>query len=257
MQQRKLPIRLIIMLGFIAFSAIKFYFGSSQKNPITGETQRVSLTPEQEVAMGLQSAPEMAAQFGGLYPDDALQLKVRSIGQKLLRSSNLENTPYKFNFYALADNQTVNAFALPGGQIFITMALVNQLKTDDEIAGVLGHEIGHVVNRHSAEHMAKSSFISGIVNGVVMGSGSMSGAQVASYVGQMMNLKYGRNDELESDKYGIKYMYAAGYNPAKLIDVMEVLAKAGGGRGGSDFMSSHPSPENRVAKIKEELAKLK
>jgi predicted Zn-dependent protease len=256
MQRRQLPIRLIIMLGFIAFSAFKYFF-NTQKNPITGEKQRVSLTPEQEVQMGLQSAPEMAQQFGGVYPDDAVQLRVSTIGKKLLKGAGIENSAYDFHFYALADQQTVNAFALPGGQIFITMALLNQLKSDDEVAGVLGHEIGHVVNRHSAEHMAKSGLLNGIVNGVMMGSGNMSSGQIASYVAQMMNLKYGRNDELESDKYGIRYMYQTGYKPESMISVMEVLAASGGGKRQSEFMSSHPSPENRIVKIKEEIAKLK
>jgi predicted Zn-dependent protease len=256
MQKRQFPIRLIIMLGFVAFSVIK-YFAATQTNPVTGEKQRVSLTPAQEVQMGLQSAPEMAAQFGGLYQDENVQLKIRAIGQKLVNTTEAGKSPYQFNFHVLADAQTVNAFALPGGQIFITMALLSQLKTDDEIAGVLGHEIGHVINRHSAEHMAKQGLIGGIVNGVVMGSGNMSTAQVAQYVGQMLNLKYGRDDELESDRYGLKYMHQSGYNPEKLINVMEILAASGGGRKQSEFMSSHPSPENRIAKIKEEIAKLK
>jgi predicted Zn-dependent protease len=90
-----------------------------------------------------------------------------------------------------------------------------------------------------------------------MGSGSMSTAQVTQYVGQMLNLKYGRDDELESDREGLKYMHVAGYKPEALIRVMEVLAEAGGGRQQNEFMSSHPSPANRIVKIKEELAKLK
>jgi predicted Zn-dependent protease len=256
MQKKGIPIRLIIMLGFIAFSVIKYYT-NTQRNPVTGEKQRVSLTPEQEIAMGLQSAPEMAAQFGGVYPDENVQLRVRAIGQKLLRSTEAGKSQYEFSFTVLSDQQTVNAFALPGGPIFITMALLNQLKNDDEVSGVLGHEIGHVINRHSAEHIAKQGLIGGIVNGVVMGSGNMSTAQVAQYVGQMVNLKYGRDDELESDKFGVKYMYQSGYKPEAMITVMEVLQAAGGGKKQSEFMSSHPSPENRIAKIKEEIAKLK
>ena len=244
------------MLGFIAFSVFK-YFANTQKNPTTGESQHISITPAEEVAMGLQSAPQMAQEFGGVYQDDAVQLRIQTIGKKLVQSTEAAKSPYEFHFYVLADPQTINAFALPGGQIFITVALLKQLKTDDEVAGVLGHEIGHVINRHSAEHMAKQGLVGGIVNGVVMGSGSMSGAQIASYVGQMVNLKYGRNDELESDKYGVKYMYQSGYNPEKLIDVMQVLKASSGGGSRNDFMSSHPSPDNRMEKIKEEIAKLK
>jgi beta-barrel assembly-enhancing protease len=257
MQKKQIPIRLIIMLGFIAFSVIKYYFGQQQVNPVTGEKQRVGLTAEEEVAMGLQSAPQMAAEYGGPYQDQNVQMRIKNIGRKLVATTEAGKSPYQFNFTVLADPNTVNAFALPGGQIFITMALLSQLKTDDEVAGVLGHEIGHVINRHSAEHMAKSGLIGGIVNGVVMGSGSMGASQVAQYVGQMMNMKYGRNDELESDKFGVKYMYQTGYDPHKMITVMEVLKAASGGRGGSDFMSSHPSPDNRIEKINEEIAKLK
>lgn len=244
-----------MMGGFILISLIG-YFTKSSVNPVTGEKQRVDLTPEQEIAMGQQSAPEMAAQFGGLYPDDNLQLKIKAIGRQIVQNSDAARSPYQFNFHVLADEQTVNAFALPGGPIFITKALLNELKSDDEIASVLGHEIGHVVNRHSAEQLAQQGLLNGIIQGIAMGSQDMTGAQVASIVGQMVNMKYGREDELESDAYGVRYADEAGYDPEAAIAVMEVLAKASGGRRQNEFMSTHPSPENRITKLKEEIAKL-
>lgn len=256
MNRSGLNFRFIIMLGFIGFSVISYYMKSSV-NPITGESQNVSLSPEQEVAMGLQSAPQMAAEFGGIYQDPKVQNAFKQIGAKLVQNAGLSNSPYRFEFHVLADPQTVNAFALPGGQIFITVALLKRLENEDQIAGVLGHEIGHVVNRHSAEHMAKQSMWNGIVQGVAMGS-DMSGAQIAGVVANMINMKYGRNDELESDKYGIEYMYKSGYQPENMIRVMEILDEASGGKGGqNEFMSSHPSPENRIIKIKEEIARIK
>lgn len=250
-----LKFRLLIMVGFVLFSVVSYYM-KTQVNPVTGEKQRVDLSPEQEVAMGLQSAPQMAAEFGGLYPDDRVQLKVRALGQKLVNSSELANSPYQFNFHVLADEQTINAFALPGGQIFITMALLKRLKTEDQVAGVLGHEIGHVINRHSREQMAQSGLMNGIIQGVAMGSGSMSTAQIAGYLGNFLNMKYGRDDELESDAYGIRYMYKAGYDPHEMLKVMDILAEASGGSERDEFSSTHPSPENRAIKIKEEIAKL-
>ena len=244
------------MLGVIGFSVISYYMKSSV-NPITGETQRVGMTPEQEVAMGLQSAPQMAAEFGGEYQDAKVQSSIKQIGMKLVNGAGLSTSPYRFDFHVLADPETVNAFALPGGQIFITVGLLKRLETEDQIAGVLGHEIGHVVNRHSAEHMAKQSMWQGIVQGVAMGS-DMSSAQIASVVANMVNLKYGRSDELESDKFGLHYMKNTNYKPEQMIRVMEILEQASGGqRGQSDFNSSHPSPENRIAKIKEEIALMK
>ena len=151
---------------------------------------------------------------------------------------------------------------MPGGQIFITVGLLKRLENESQIAGVLGHEIGHVVHRHSAEHMAKQGLLQGVIQGVAVGAsgegGSMGTAQIAQYVGGMINMKFGRDDELESDKYGLRYMYEAGYKPEEMIRVMQILAEAsGGGQRQSEFSSSHPSPENRIAKIKEEIAKMK
>jgi len=254
-QQRKIPVRLLIMLGFVAFSVISYYMKSS-KNPVTGESQRVDMTPEQEVAMGLQSAPQMAAEFGGLYQSAELQSQVRSIGQRIVNNSGAAQSPYQFNFHVLADERTINAFALPGGQIFITYAMISQLGGENEVAAVLGHEIGHVIHRHSAEQMAKQGLLNGIVRGVAMGSGDMSGAQVAQYVGKMLNMKYGRDDELESDAEGIKYCHQAGYDATAAIKVMELLAKTSGGESRSEFMSTHPNPANRITELQKGLRKL-
>jgi beta-barrel assembly-enhancing protease len=257
MQQNSgINIRLLMMLGIMAFSVISYYTKSSV-NPITGKNERVSLTPEQEVAMGLQSAPQMAAEFGGEYSDQNVQLFIKKIGSRLVKAAGLETSPYRFEFHVLADPQTINAFALPGGQIFITVGLLKRLELEDQIAGVLGHEIGHVVNRHSAQQMAKQGMWQGIVQGVAVGTsgGGMNGGQIAQMVSQMVNLKYGREDELESDKFGLHYMKDAGFKPKEMIKVMKILEEASGGpKGGSDFSSSHPSPANRIIKIKEELA---
>jgi predicted Zn-dependent protease len=258
MNRSGLNIRLLLMLGMIGFSVISYYMKSSV-NPITGEKQRVSLTPEEEVAMGLQSAPQMAAEFGGAYQDLKVQTAIKQIGAKLISNSQLSETPYSFDFHVLADPQTVNAFALPGGQIFITVALLKRLENESQIAGVLGHEIGHVVNRHSAEHMAQQGLLQGIARGVMVGAsdGGMSTGQIASVVANMVSMKYGRDDELESDKYGLHYMKNSGYQPEQMIRVMEILEEASGGQRQSEFSSSHPSPENRIIKIKEEIAKMK
>jgi beta-barrel assembly-enhancing protease len=248
--------RLIIMLVIAAFSLFS-YFGKRSVNPTTGETQHVSLTLEQEVAMGLQSAPEMAQQFGGLYGDERVQQQVKTLGKKIVAQSVAAQSGYPFDFHVLADDQTVNAFALPGGQIFITVALLARLKTADQLAGVLGHEVGHVLARHSAEHIAKQQLTQGITGAVVMGAGSYQMAQVAQMVGGLINMKYGREDELEADKLGLCLMSQAGYNPTSLIEVMQILAEATGGRARQpEFASTHPNPENRAQKIEAHLRDL-
>ena len=106
------------------------------------------MSTEKEIAIGLQSAPQMINQYGGMHPDQNQQRYIDAIGAKLVTNSLAKDTPYQYEFHLLADNETINAFALPGGQIFITQALFSKLTSEDQLAGILGHEIGHVLGRH-------------------------------------------------------------------------------------------------------------
>lgn len=248
--------RLIIALIFVGFSFIS-YLSSKEYNDVTGENQYISMTPRQEIALGLQAAPQMIQQHGGLYPDQQHQDIVDRIGNSLVRKSKASETPYQFDFHLLNDRRSINAFALPGGQIFITAALYAKLQTEAQLAGVLGHEIGHVVARHSAQQMAKSNLTKGILNGVLVASDpSGTSAQAAQYIGQLVNMKFGREDELESDKLGIRFMVKNGYDPNAMIGVMKILAEASGGGGQPEFFSTHPNPANRVAEIKNAINEL-
>jgi predicted Zn-dependent protease len=247
-------IQLIIALIVAAFSLFS-YFGSSTMNPITGEKQYIGLSQKEEIAMGLQSAPQMAQQMGGLSQDPRARQLVAGVGAKVVAQSVAAKSGYPYKFHVLADPKTVNAFALPGGQIFITMALLSRLETEAQLAGVLGHEVGHVIARHSAEHMAKDNLTQGLTGAFAVGTGSMSGAQVAQMVGQMQMLKYGRDDELESDRLGLRLMAEAGYDPRALIRVMQILEKAGGGSRTPEWQSSHPIPANRIEQINAVIAK--
>ncbi len=255
-QRSGIPVRLIIA-GLIALFSVISYYSMSAKNPITGDNQRVGMNPEQEIAMGLQAAPEMAAQFGGLEPDRVAQDRVDRIGNELLgavnrivRGSGGEN-PYQFDFHLLADSRTVNAFALPGGQVFITDALYDRLETEGQLAGVLGHEIGHVLMRHGAQRLAQQKLTQGLVGAAGVAGGSQNSARMAMAIGQMINMKYGRDAELESDKWGVKLTAEAGYDPRSMLDVMRILEEASGGGGPPEMMSTHPKPANRQAYIKE------
>jgi predicted Zn-dependent protease len=263
MQSSGFKFRLLIglVMGIVALIS---YYSKNQVNPITGEKQHIDLTPQQEVAMGLQSAPQMAQEYGGVFNNNEVQQQAKAVGYKVVQQVEEEakakgiSVPYQFDFHVLADDQTVNAFALPGGQIFITVGLLKRLKSEDQLAGVLGHEIGHVVHRHSAQQMAKSDFYQGLVGAVATATSDgtgMGGGQIAQYVAQIQEMKFGRNDELQADEFGVQYMIKANYNPNAMIEVMEILAQASGGQQRDEFMSSHPSPENRIVKIKEHIAK--
>ncbi len=244
--------RLFLALIMAAFALLSYY-GSSEDNAFTGTTQRVAMTKGQEIALGLQSAPQMAREYGGLDPDPSDQARVDAVGERLLQGKSLHTSDYQYQFHLLADKNAVNAFALPGGQVFITRALYNELKTEAQLAGVLGHEIGHVVARHGAQHLAKQQLTQGLAGAASVVTGDQSGQQMAMMVGQMVNMKYGRGEELQSDTIGVRVLGEAGYDPRAMIEVMKVLKRAGGSGRQAEFFSTHPNPENRIGVIEQAI----
>lgn len=254
MRRGNLKVRLIIGAGIILFSLFKYY-SNREENPYTGKKQSITLTPKDEIAIGLLSAPQMAQQHGGLHPSQEAQELVDKVGNSLINNSIAKQTPYRYEFHLLRDSKAINAFALPGGQIFITYALFSKLENEDQLAGVLGHEIGHVLGRHSAERMAKQGLTQGLLSGVEVGTNSGGAGQMAAMVANAINMKYGRGDELESDDLGVKFMIKAGYEPEEMIGVMQILKAAAGPNKTPEFQSTHPDPENRIQKIKEAIKK--
>lgn len=251
----------LIMAVVVAIVALVGYFGATQLNPVTQEKQRISMTAEQEIALGKQAAPEMEQQFGGLSQDPALQAKVTDIGTAIVKSSDAGKSPYQFEFHVLGDQKTINAFALPGGQVFITEALMKLMQTDGELAGVLSHEIFHVVGRHSAEQAARAQLADGLTGAAVMATydpndpSSTGSAQVAQLISQMVGMSYGRDDELESDNQGVHYMAQSGYDPRAMVTVMQKLEQSSNGQEPPEFFSTHPNPERRIEQIQAEINK--
>ena len=251
--------RLLIAI-VIAVIGIVGYLGKKSINPVTGEKQYVNLNPKQEIALGLEAAPQMASKMGGVLdprqaPEAAL---VAEVGAHIVKSSDASKpqSPYReaFNFHLLNDPNTINAFALPGGQIFITLGLFNKLQNEAQLAGVLGHEIGHVVGRHASEHMAKGQLGSMLATAVGVGASDnrgrgMGAAVAAQAANQMFQLKFGRADENESDSFGLRYMAQAGYDPREMLGVMEVLRAASKGGRTPEFMATHPLPDTRLREI--------
>jgi predicted Zn-dependent protease len=241
--------RLLLGLLIAAISMISYY-SLRQQNPVTGETQHIAMDVDQEVALGLESAPKMAEEMGGLDPDESVQQLVQRVGQRVVQQSEAHGTPYQYHFYALADPQTVNAFALPGGPVFITRGLLSRLENEAELAGVLGHEVGHVVGRHTAAQIAKSQLAQGLIGAVGVagsddrGDGQRS-AMLAAMVAQVVQLRYGRNAETQADTLGVRLMTEAGYDPRALLEVMRILSEASGSSRQPEFMSTHPDPGNR------------
>lgn len=252
MRRGSWKIRIFIGLAIVAFAFIQ-RCNNKEENPYTGRVQNINMSAEQEIAIGLQSAPQMAEQHGGLYPDQRLQSIVDYVGNKLVENSIARETPYKYEFHLLADDQTINAFALPGGQIFITYALFSKLN-ESQLAGVLGHEIGHVIGRHSAERIAETNFWRTISMGASVGADA---GDIVGSIGQSTLLKNGRGDELESDDLGVLFMIQTGYDPNEMVRVMQILKEAAGPNRVPEFQSTHPDPDNRIERIKEAIRKYK
>lgn len=250
--------RILVALVLAAISLIS-YCSSRSYNPVTDETQYVAISPEQEIALGLQAAPEMMQEYGGRDPDSQAQAVLDRVCSRILSSSEAGETDWPFECHLLADSQTINAFALPGGQLFITAALYDQLETEGQLAGIMAHEIGHVIARHSSQQIAKQQLTEGLTGAAVIAAydpdnpNSRQSGQVALLIGQLVNMKFGRDDELQSDRLGVQFMTEAGYDPRSMIQVMEILAAASEGNQPPEFFSTHPNPDNRIARIQEAI----
>ncbi len=251
----------LVLAIIMALFALFRYYSGTEYNSVLGEKQNVALSVDQEIALGLQSAPQMAQQYGGLHPDQKAQQYLKEVGDKIVASSVAKSSDYTFDFHLLADPQVVNAFALPGGQVFITQALFNQLENEDQLAGVLVHEIGHVIGRHSAQRIAKQQLAEGLSGAAVLATydpnnpATTQTAQIAAVIGNLVTMKYGREDELQSDELGVRFMSEAGYDPNAMIGVMQILKAAAGPNRQPEFFSSHPDPDNRIENIKTAIDK--
>jgi predicted Zn-dependent protease len=206
-----------------------------------------SISENQELELGRKSHAQFEKQFGGLYPDSRVQQYVNSVGQTVAHYAGRPNLDWQF---AVVNSDTPNAFAVPGGYIYITRGLLFRLNNEAELAGVLGHESGHIALRHSVKQIERAqtaqglSAVAGIV-GAFFGIGGV--GDVTQIVASLTLMKYSRDQEKQADLSGLKYVTEAGYNPRGMVEVMQVLQTAGGGSKKSpDFLSTHPNPGNRI-----------
>ncbi len=242
------------------------------RNPATGELQYTSLSPADERKLGQQEHPKALRQFGGAYPDQALQAYVDRVGERVKDASELADQDFTFT---LLDSDVVNAFALPGGYVYVTRGLMALTDNEAELAGVLGHEVGHVTARHSAQRydqarLGQFGTLAAQLGGMLLGGylGGAEGAQLGGqYLGQAGSLgaeawvqSYSREQEFEADQLGIRYLGAAGYEPAAMASFLATLQAddayrqrtQDGGKDEASFLGdwfrSHPRTPERVAR---------
>lgn len=220
-------------------------------NPVTGATEFSLISAEQEVAIGANNyGPSQQSQGGRYYIDPDLQAYINGVGQKLAAVSDRPNLPYEF---VLLNNSTPNAWALPGGKIAVNRGLLLYLDDESELAAVLGHEIVHAAARHGASQMTRGTFI-GLGAAALGALGSNygfgdTGFQAVQTGAAAWMAKYGRNDELEADAYGMDYIAKAGYDPYGGVRVQEVFVKLSQGQQQdffSSLLASHPPSQERV-----------
>jgi predicted Zn-dependent protease len=240
----------------LAITLLALGFGGCSVNPATGKRQIALISEQQEIAMGLESAKGAEAQYGR-YPDDELQAYVSEIGQRLAAASERPQLPWSFT---VIDDPTVNAFALPGGQIFVTRGILTHFNSEAELASVLGHEIGHVTARHSVEQLSTQQLASLGLGVAMIASEDMRpyGGMIAQGM-QLMFLKFSRDDESQSDMLGLRYMTRTGYDPNEMPKMFVTLGRIselqGGGRIPA-WASTHPDPVNREQDTYDRIAAL-
>jgi predicted Zn-dependent protease len=218
-------------------------------NPATGQSQIALMGEQQEIAIGRENHQQVLRQMSP-YADPALQNYVAGLGRELARSSERPSLPWTFT---VLDDTAVNAFALPGGFIYVTRGILAHMNSEGELVGVLGHEIGHVTARHSVEQISRAQLANfGLMIGSVLAPELQEIGGLAQQGIGLLLLKYGRDAERQADDLGIRYMTRKGYSADDLAEILGVLGAVGRAQGGGstpDFLSTHPNPAERVARI--------
>ena len=248
--------------------------GSTVVNPVTGRSERTVMDERTELAEGKKAHEEVLKEYG-VYPDPKLQAYVNEVGQKLAKQSHRANIPWTFT---VLDSPEVNAFALPGGYVYITRGILAYMESEADMAGVIGHEIGHVTARHGAQRATRQQTAGlGVLAATVLGAvleskvGLAGGTEMFGQAAQGMAAgyvaKYSREQELQADTLGAEYLARSQYDPRHMVDVIRVLklqeafavdeAKAQGlpAPEGANWLSSHPSNDQRLQAISQNAAK--
>ena len=229
-------------------------------NPVTGDRELMLVSSEQDVSTGEQMYAPMQQSQGSVYDiDPQLTEYVSGVGMKVAAASGVD-LPYEF---VILNNSVPNAWALPGGKIAINRGLLTEMRTEAELAAVLGHEVTHAAARHSAQQQSRGMLTQGLVVATTIAASDSSYGDLvaagAGIAGQLTLTKYGRDAELESDKYGMRYMSKAGYDPQGAVALQETFVRLSEGRNQdwlSGLFASHPPSQERVNANRKRLENL-
>ena len=237
--------RLVSRLAAALALALAALLAGCATNPVTHKRELVLVTPAQEAALGREGHTATLAEYGA-YDDAALAAYVDSVGRRVARASDQPGLPWRFT---ILDDAVVNAFALPGGYIYVTRGLLAHLQSEAQLAGVLGHEIGHVTARHSARHITQQTLAGlGLRIAVSVSPTFERYGGVAEQALGLLMLKYSRDDESQADELGVRYATVAGYDPRELPATYRTLQRIAARAGQSlpVYLSTHPDPGARA-----------
>jgi len=224
------------------------------KNPATGKSQLILISREQEIALGEEAAPQFEQEFDGRVANDQLQAYVQAVGRKVSDACE-RPMPYEFT---LVRSDVPNAFALPGGKIFLTAGLMQRMTNERQLAAVLAHETGHVSALHNVAGMQRQMGAAVLVEiaGQIAGKEKADAAKAATQVvTSVATLKYSRDDEYQADDLGIRYMAKAGYNPYGMVELLTVLYKLAESEPGSleELFQTHPLSSKRIQRAEDKV----
>ena len=238
---------LIAAIGISAVALSAVLSPGCATNPVTGKRELSFIGEAQEIEMGREADKEAVASFG-LYQDDALQQYVHALGTRIAATTERPNLPWTFR---VVDDAAVNAFAIPGGFIYVTRGIMTHLNSEAELAAILGHEIGHVTARHSVSQLSKQALAQvGLAAGMILSPKFAQFGDLAQTAMGLLFMKFSRSDESQADALSVRYMMAGGYDPRRLVDVFTMLQNLSQQEGAGrlpQWMSTHPDPENRQA----------
>ena len=221
-------------------------------NPVTGKRELALGSEAQEISMGLEAAKAATAEMG-LYPAPALQEYVSGIGMAMAKASERPTLPWSFT---VIDDAAVNAFALPGGPVFITRGILGHMNSEGQMASVLGHEIGHITARHSVRQMSRAQLAQiGLIGAMIARPDLQGLGDLGSQGLGLLFLRFGRDDETQADDLGFQYMTRQRYDPTEMAEMFRTLDRTGGDEGRTpQWLSTHPDPGNRVIRTQERIA---
>lgn len=236
------------ILYFILLIGLTLISCATVKDPLTGKQTFTLLSTQQEIEIGQKVVPQAINENDGLYPDNEVQNYIRNLGYKIA-----SNSPRQVNYqFYLINSKEINAFALPGGPVFVNRGLILILDNESELAGVMAHEIGHITARHHAKFLEKTYGMNILLNVLAIATSNSQYQQMIMHVAQisagLLQLKYSRDQENEADALGVRFTYQAGYDPEGLISTFEKF-KSMEKVSAPAWLLTHPLPEDRIKNV--------